>query len=33
MRWRWAALAPALVGGVWLGTGRIRPAIAAYHVL
>jgi membrane protease YdiL (CAAX protease family) len=33
VKWRWAVLAPALVGGVLLGTGRIHGAVAAYHVL
>lgn len=33
MNWRWAVLAPALVGAVLLATGRIHPAIAAYHLL
>lgn len=32
MNWTLAAAAPALVGLVFLATGRIHPAILAYHV-
>jgi len=33
VNWTLAAAAPLIVGGLFLATGRIHPAILAYHVL